>query len=325
MALVKHLYRVAVAPGLEYECVGDAALELHRDDRVIVRCDRYQDYARVAACCNDAPVDAAELERERAHHVRGRHVEGQHLPEVMRRATPEDDQRAAENSEYARGLHGKARDRIVLHRLDMKLIDTHCSFDRRLAVFQFSAEGRVDFRELLRDLSNECHMRVELRQVGVRDEAAIQGGMGPCGRAFCCCSFLKRFNSINVKMAKIQGLSLNPANISGVCGRLKCCLEYEVEHYREIYEAAKSKAKKDQAGSGPDDKAGTPDDALGARPDEGPDQAGILPAVADDRPNGNAPDSGSPARGAPAAAAADAPSAGAAAPRRADSAGAARG
>jgi cell fate regulator YaaT (PSP1 superfamily) len=241
--LVKYLYRVAVAPGLEYECVGDAALELRRDDRVIVRCDRYQDYARVAACQADEPVDAAELERQRAQEARGRHVEGQHLPEVMRRATPEDDARAAENDEKSRSLHGKARERIAAHRLEMKLIHTHCSFDRRLAVFQFSAEGRVDFRELLRDLSGECHMRVELRQVGVRDEAAIQGGLGSCGRAFCCCTFLKRFNSINVKMAKVQGLSLNPANISGVCGRLKCCLEYEVEHYRELYEAAKAKAK----------------------------------------------------------------------------------
>jgi hypothetical protein len=243
--LVKYLYRVAVAPGLEYECVGDAALELRRDDRVIVRCDRYQDYARIAVCLADQPVDPAELERERAEQVRGRHVEGQHLPEVMRRATAEDAARAAENDERARSLHAKARERVAVHRLEMKLIHTHCSFDRRLAVFQFSAEGRVDFRELLRDLSGECHMRVELRQVGVRDEAAIQGGLGPCGRAFCCCSFLKRFNSINVKMAKVQGLSLNPANISGVCGRLKCCLEYEVDHYREEHEAAKARAKQD--------------------------------------------------------------------------------
>ncbi len=93
-------------------------------------------------------------------------------------------------------------------------------------------------------------MRVELRQVGVRDEASIQGGIGPCGRAFCCCTFLKRFNSINVKMAKIQGLSLNPANISGACGRLKCCLGYEVEHYRELYDAAKARAKAEAAGGG---------------------------------------------------------------------------
>jgi len=244
---MKYLYRVAVASGLEYECVADASIELHRDDQVVVRCDRYQDFARVVACTTDQSVDMAALERSREELVRGRHVEGQHVPEILRRATEQDQARAVENDERARAMHQKARERIVAHRLEMKLIDTHCSFDRRLAVFQFSAEGRIDFRELLRDLSQEFHMRVELRQVGVRDEAAIQGGIGPCGRAFCCATFLRRFNSINVKMAKIQGLSLNPANISGACGRLKCCLEYEIEHYRELYEAAKSKAKAEAA------------------------------------------------------------------------------
>jgi cell fate regulator YaaT (PSP1 superfamily) len=247
---MKYLYRVAVASGLDYECMGDAALDLHRDDRVIVRCDRYQDYARVVGCLAAQPIDVSELERNRAEQARGRHVEGQHTPEIIRRATPQDDIHAAENDERSRTMHSRARECITFHRLEMKLIETHCSFDRRLAVFQFSAEGRVDFRELLRDLSQEFHMRVELRQVGVRDEASIQGGIGPCGRAFCCCTFLKRFNSINVKMAKIQGLSLNPANISGACGRLKCCLGYEVEHYRELYDAAKARAKAEAAGGG---------------------------------------------------------------------------
>ncbi len=247
---MRYLYRVAVASGLDYECMGDAALGLHRDDRVIVRCDRYQDYARVVGCLTAQPVDVSELERSRAEQTRGRQVEGQHVPEIMRRATAEDAAHAEENRERARTMHSRARECITFHRLDMKLIETHCSFDRRLAVFQFSAEGRVDFRELLRDLSQEFHMRVELRQVGVRDEASIQGGIGPCGRAFCCCTFLKRFNSINVKMAKIQGLSLNPANISGACGRLKCCLGYEVEHYREVYEAARARAKAEASATG---------------------------------------------------------------------------
>jgi len=115
----------------------------------------------------------------------------------------------------------------------MKLVHTHFSFDERLVIFQFAAEGRVDFRELLRDLSHTLRTRVELRQVGVRDEAAFRGGIGVCGRAFCCSTFLRRFSSISVKMAKIQGLSLNPLNISGACGRLKCCLQYEYSQYRD--------------------------------------------------------------------------------------------
>ncbi len=294
MGLVKFLYRVAVAPGLEYDCLGDAALALRRGDRVIVRCDRYQDCAQVIDCRDDEPADPAQLEHERQQQGRGRHVEGQHIPEVIRRATPEDEARARENEEYARSLHARARARIAAHKLDMKLIHTHCSFDRRLAVFQFGAEGRVDFRELLRDLSGECHMRVELRQVGVRDEAAIQGGIGPCGRVFCCCTFLKRFNSINVKMAKVQGLSLNPASISGACGRLKCCLEYEVEHYREQYEAARSRARQSQT-AGQSDAAEPPaegptPDAAGPGPDQAGDPAAAVPEPAAAGAAGAAPE-----------------------------------
>ena len=306
---MKYLYRVAVASGLDYECMGDAALDLHRDDRVIVRCDRYQDYARVVGCLAAQPVDVSELERSRAEQARGRHVEGQHVPEIIRRATPQDDTHAAENDERSRSMHARARECIVLHRLEMKLIETHCSFDRRLAVFQFSAEGRVDFRELLRDLSQEFHMRVELRQVGVRDEASIQGGIGPCGRAFCCCTFLKRFNSINVKMAKIQGLSLNPANISGACGRLKCCLGYEVEHYREVYEAAKARAKAEASGVGRPSSEDGPDERAKGRAEDRrePDRAereGTAPAVASGAPATRAT---GPANESGAAAAAAAP------------------
>jgi len=101
-------------------------------------------------------------------------------------------------------------------------------------VFQFTAEGRVDFRELVQDLNRTFHSRVELRQIGVRDEAAIHGGLGCCGRPFCCGTFLNELSTVNVKMAKDQGLSLNPNNISGACGRLKCCLRYEAEGYREM-------------------------------------------------------------------------------------------
>ena len=110
-------------------------------------------------------------------------------------------------------------------------IHEHYTFDRKLLVFQFTSENRVDFRELIRDLSTLFHCRVELRQVGVRDETSIVGGLGSCGRPFCCATFLHSIASVNVKTAKQQGLSLNPQNISGCCGRLKCCLQFEADYY----------------------------------------------------------------------------------------------
>ena len=116
----------------------------------------------------------------------------------------------------------------------MKLINAHYAFDGKLLAIQFSAEGRVDFRELVKQLSAAFNTRIELRQIGVRDETAIVGGLSICGRPFCCCSFLTAFDSINVKMAKEQDLSLTPSTISGMCGRLKCCLKYEHEGYLEL-------------------------------------------------------------------------------------------
>jgi cell fate regulator YaaT (PSP1 superfamily) len=114
-------------------------------------------------------------------------------------------------------------------------LNSHYTFDKSLAIFQFAAENRVDFRELVRDLSGALHCRVELRQIGVRDEASIQGGLGPCGRPFCCATFLTKFQTVNVKMAKMQRLSLNPTSVSGGCGRLKCCLRYEADGYQEMF------------------------------------------------------------------------------------------
>jgi len=132
----------------------------------------------------------------------------------------------------------------MAHGLEMKLIDSHYSLDCKLLLFQFSADGRIDFRELLRDLSTLFSVRIELRQIGVRDEAAMLGGIGTCGRPFCCSKFLHTFNSINVKMAKQQGISLNPQNISGCCGRLKCCLYYEAYAYKDVPIGPRDKSSK---------------------------------------------------------------------------------
>jgi hypothetical protein len=259
-----YLYHVEVAPGVGYECIAEEGLKLVVDDVVIVQCERYQDYASVTACYDDGPVAPEKLEELTRATNKGRHVEGHRVPKVIRRATEDDREKALENEITSQSMAERANERIAAHKLDMKLVHTHYSFDRRLAIFQFAAEGRVDFRELLRDLSHTLRTRVELRQVGVRDEAALRGGIGVCGRAFCCASFLNRFSSISVKMAKVQGLSLNPSNISGACGRLKCCLQYEYSQYCE--RAAEEKRRRAESR----EQGGTDRD----RPDEGGSQGG---------------------------------------------------
>lgn len=175
-----------------------------------------------------------EEPRERENARLCRRLQGQKPPMVQRLMGPGDMNRQHETEVREKSLLKAAAQKIRDHRLDMKVINLHSVFDKSLLILQFSADGRVDFRELLRDLSRTVHMRVELRQIGVRDEAALQGGIGCCGRPYCCATFLGDFQSINVRMAKEQGLSLNPANISGACGRLKCCLRYEAEGYRDM-------------------------------------------------------------------------------------------
>ena len=244
---MKQLYKIEVAPGLEYESIAECGLGLKLNDRVVVQCERYLDYAKVTKICGDPILDEAEFERQRAMNTKGRHIEGQKIPQILRIATQEDIDKAKDNDVQAFTAHNKTLERIKAHGLEMKLIQTHYSFDKTLIIFQFSADGRIDFRELLRDLSGLLKVRVELRQVGVRDEASILGGVGTCGRPFCCAKFLNTFNSINVKMAKQQGLSLNPQNISGCCGRLKCCLQFEAEIYKEISAEANQRQAEDVA------------------------------------------------------------------------------
>ncbi len=233
---MKYLYTVQIVPGIRYKCRGDAELKLKRGDEVIVRCERYLDNGVIIACEDKEPLDEARY-RQKAGKERksgGRRIQGWRLPTIERHPTLRDRSRIHENEARERAMIRTCRQKIAAHQLAMKLIGCHCSFDRKLLVFQFTAEGRVDFRELVQDLNREFHTRVELIQVGVRDEAAIQGGIGCCGRPFCCGTFLKDLSSVNVKMAKDQGLSLNPASISGACGRLKCCLRFEAEGYREM-------------------------------------------------------------------------------------------
>lgn len=153
------------------------------------------------------------------------------LKKVIRIADQSDADLVENNKQAAKEAFAICQNKIKDHDLKMKLVDVEYTFDRNKIIFYFTAEGRVDFRELVKDLASIFRTRIELRQIGVRDEAKMLGGIGPCGRILCCSSFLGDFEPVSIKMAKDQNLSLNPTKISGLCGRLMCCLKYEHDNY----------------------------------------------------------------------------------------------
>ena len=155
------------------------------------------------------------------------------LKKVIRIADERDAQHALENEKFEREAYVICQRKIEEHRLEMKLVGVEETFDNAKILFYFTANGRVDFRSLVKDLASVFRTRIELRQIGVRDEAKMLGGLGPCGRPICCGSFLGDFQPVSIKMAKEQSLSLNPTKISGVCGRLMCCLKYEQDNYEQ--------------------------------------------------------------------------------------------
>jgi len=152
---------------------------------------------------------------------------------ITRRANDEDFRTQKENEALALEAKAIVKQKIQEHNLDMQLVNVEYAFDRGKVVFNFTSDGYVDFRELVKDMAGTFKTRIELRQIGVRDEAKILGGIGPCGRPLCCSSFLGDFMPVSIKMAKDQGLSLNPIKISGLCGRLMCCLKYEQDEYEQ--------------------------------------------------------------------------------------------
>ena len=158
----------------------------------------------------------------------------QPLKAVIRVATQEDDLRAEKSRAKEKDAMRICNEKIRKHKLDMKLIDAEYTFDNNKVLFYFTADGRIDFRELVKDLASVFRTRIELRQIGVRDETKIRGGIGICGRPLCCHTYLSEFAPVSIKMAKEQNLSLNPTKISGVCGRLMCCLTNEEETYEEL-------------------------------------------------------------------------------------------
>ena len=160
------------------------------------------------------------------------------LKGVIRIATKEDDERYKQNREKEKEALVICREKIAAHGLDMKLVSAEHTFDGSKMLFYFTSEGRVDFRELVKDLALAFRMRIELRQIGVRDESKAMGSIGVCGRSLCCSNWLEEFVPVSIKMAKEQGLSLNPSKISGACGRLMCCLKYEQDTYEELLKNA---------------------------------------------------------------------------------------
>ena len=192
--------------------------EVKRGDHVIVETARGVEYGTVVN-------DPKEVEENQVI---------QPLKPVLRVATPKDDEQEKSNKIKEREAFKVCLEKIRKHELDMKLIDAEYTFDNNKVLFYFTADGRIDFRELVKDLAAVFKTRIELRQIGVRDETKILGGIGSCGRPLCCHTHLSEFVPVSIKMAKEQNLSLNPTKISGVCGRLMCCLKHEEETYEEL-------------------------------------------------------------------------------------------
>ena len=157
------------------------------------------------------------------------------LKPIVRKATEKDEKLMRENEKRIPEAIKIANEKILARNLDMKLVGAEFSYDGKKLIFYFSSDGRVDFRELVKDLATRFHVRIELRQIGVRDETKLLGGIAPCGRPCCCSGAMSEFGKVSIKMAKNQGLHLNPSKISGLCGRLMCCLEYENDYYAEVY------------------------------------------------------------------------------------------
>ena len=229
---MEFLYDILLDNGFKYKARGDETLSLKSGDFCVIRKDFFLDYGQIVAASR-TPYDPDAAPKE-IHHSGPPSEKRAEVPRIQRKATMVDQSKANENLMRSKSALRTAGQYIERLNLPMKLINAHYAFDGKLLAIQFSAEGRVDFRELVKQLSMAFNTRIELRQIGVRDETAIVGGLSICGRPFCCCSFLTSFDSINVKMAKEQDLSLTPSTISGMCGRLKCCLKYEHEGYLEL-------------------------------------------------------------------------------------------
>ncbi|MDD5598302.1 MAG: regulatory iron-sulfur-containing complex subunit RicT [Victivallaceae bacterium] len=212
------IYTIKLDNGATYLAKADDNLTFKEGDWCVIHKDFYNDYGQIA-----------EAGEENAYDKKLKDV-----PRIIRKATVHDKSMAHENEMRGNSALRTTQEAVDKLKLEMKLLNVHFSLDKKLIIIQFTAEGRIDFRQLVKDLAKIFNARIELRQIGVRDETALKGGIGICGQQLCCNRFLKDFASINVRMAKDQDLSLTPSTISGFCGRLKCCLKYEHKGYLEL-------------------------------------------------------------------------------------------
>ncbi len=215
---------MAEVVGVRFKNVGKVyyfdpqGIQLAKNSRVIVETARGIE-------CGEVAMTNREVPDETVVHP---------LKKVIRAATEEDLATLESNREKEKKASQICQQKIAEHKLDMKLVDVEYTFDNNKILFYFTADGRIDFRDLVKDLAAVFRTRIELRQIGVRDEAKMLGGLGICGNPFCCSTFLGEFQPVSIRMAKEQGLSLNPTKISGTCGRLMCCLKYEQEAYEDL-------------------------------------------------------------------------------------------
>ena len=210
--------------GVRFKSVGKmyyfnpAGLDVKAGDHIIVETSRGMEYGEVVM--GKRIIEAEQFKKP--------------VKDVVRIATDEDTERYKHNREFEKEAYKICQEKIAEHNLEMKLVEVEYTFDGSKILFYFTADGRIDFRELVKDLATVFRTRIELRQIGVRDEAKTLGSIGVCGRSLCCSKFLDEFVPVSIKMAKEQGLSLNPSKISGACGRLMCCLKYEQDTYEEL-------------------------------------------------------------------------------------------
>ena len=215
---MKRVISVRFKPSGKAYYFAPGALEVHKGDYVVVETARGNECGEVVEAPRDIPDSS---------------VIGQ-LKSVLRMADAIDIRQMQQNRADEQKAFRICEERILRHGLEMKLVEAEYNLDRSKILFYFTADGRVDFRDLVKDLASVFHTRIELRQIGVRDESKMLGGIGICGQPFCCSRFLKDFQPVSIKMAKEQGLSLNPTKISGSCGRLMCCLSYEQKAYEYL-------------------------------------------------------------------------------------------
>jgi cell fate regulator YaaT (PSP1 superfamily) len=217
---MKLVYEVWLDAGMRTDCIGDENLHLKKNDWAVIDFEHHKDYCRILTCRGEVPEG----------------VDERSMPKINHRATLHDQSKAHENYIHNKRTQKQATSIVDAYGLGISVVDTHMSFDRKKLTLKFTSPSRVDFRDLVRELARKLQVKVELRQIGVRDVAKMRGGIGTCGRTLCCTSWIHEFQSVNVRMAKDQSLSLNTNGISGQCGRLKCCLNFEHAGYKMISE-----------------------------------------------------------------------------------------